>query len=355
MSGIASSAGTATSRAVTQCPHALDVAAEVARIASAPAAVEDRAVALLEPLHRIVPFEGAWIAVLDPERDVYLPLLDGSAAAPLQAYFRTPAANEELELVGLSRPRPPLCLRDSPVPPEETVAWMDYLWPAGFQEGLAVGLFAPDGRHVGFLGLLTDTTAHPTDAARDLVGVLAPTIASAIDRLPALATAARMVSRALAGVVLTGAGRTMPLPGLAQHRLLTRESPVTAVAADLVSGGASHGSFLCPAGDRDQPDRHLRVTVLSCTREPPDHLRAVVLLSAAGELYGLTPVELRLLGLLIEDWPDARIGAALGIPDSAVAGHVETISARVRAPSRAIAVLRALRHGLYVPRALGCD
>lgn len=39
----------------------------------------------------------------------------------------------------------------------------------------------PDGRYVVLLGLHTDTPAHPNEQARDLIGLLAPTIAVALE------------------------------------------------------------------------------------------------------------------------------------------------------------------------------
>ena len=62
---------------------------------------------------------------------------------------------------------------------------------------------APDGRHLGHLTVHTDTPTHPTDAARDLIGALAPLLAHAIDPLRSITAAARLVHGALAGVVLT--------------------------------------------------------------------------------------------------------------------------------------------------------
>jgi len=56
--------------------------------------------------------------------------------------------------------------------------------------------------------------------------------------------------------------------------------------------------------------------------------------------------------MLIEGWPDQRIANALGIPDTAVTGHIENILAKLAAPARDLAALRAVRHGLHVPPSL---
>jgi hypothetical protein len=50
---------------------------------------------------------------------------------------------------------------------------VEHLERAGFREGVGVGLFGPDGRHLGVLTLHTKTADHPSDAARDFLGRLA--------------------------------------------------------------------------------------------------------------------------------------------------------------------------------------
>jgi hypothetical protein len=55
-------------------PNGVDVAIEVGRIAAAPGGIADRAEALLEPLHRVIPFEGAWTGLLDPDTGTFVPL-----------------------------------------------------------------------------------------------------------------------------------------------------------------------------------------------------------------------------------------------------------------------------------------
>ena len=44
------------------------IAIEVAQIAATPDEPAERAAALLEPLHRLLPFDGAWLALCDEQR-----------------------------------------------------------------------------------------------------------------------------------------------------------------------------------------------------------------------------------------------------------------------------------------------
>jgi DNA-binding CsgD family transcriptional regulator len=330
-------------------PGGLEIAAEVGRIAAGPGSVEQRAEALLEPLHRLVPFQAAVIFVLDPDRLLEVPVLSRGYDQAVSGYLTSRANTEEIELLGYTRQRAVVRLRDLPVPRERLRSWVEYLWPAGFREGLGVGLFSRAGRHVGVLGLATDTDRHPTEAARDLIGALAPIIADAVDPLRSVAAMARIIADAYAGIVLTRAGNTLPLPGLPAHPLLEVGSDVLAVVAERVSAGGIHGSFLCPDPAHDAPDSHTRITMLACPPDAPHYLVAAVLLSPPGDLRGLTRRELQILGLLVDGWPNRRIAAALFVTARTVAAHVEHILAKLGAPTRTLAAVRALRLGLYVP------
>jgi hypothetical protein len=94
----------------------------------------------------------------------------------------------------------------------------------------------------------------------------------------------------------------------------------------------------------------VRVTALNCARPPLDHLRAAVLLSPPGELHGLTPLGLRLLGLLIEGATDvAAIAAALDVDEPTVADAADATVIALDAPNLTAATVRALRVGLRIP------
>jgi hypothetical protein len=330
------------------------IALEIAGIAAAHASIEERAEATLESLHRAVPWQAAWLALRDPERRVHTPLATAGDAGPLRAYFQTPEADAEVELLGMGRPRPPMLHTDLPVPARDLRAWAEYLWPAGFRGGLAAGLFSPDGRHLGYLSLLTDTAELPTAAGRDLIGVLAPLVAHAVDRMRTIAAAASIVREATAGVVLTRAGNALPLPGLPGHPLLVPASAVLRVAAARLAHGSAYASFLCPVAG-DHPGELVRVTVLDCGRGALDHLEAVVTVGPAGNLRGLTLQKVRALGLLAEGWPDLRIATALTTTVDAVAACLDRAVAALGAPNRTAAVVRAVREGLYVPSELWCS
>jgi DNA-binding CsgD family transcriptional regulator len=328
-------------------PEGLSIAVDVGIIASGPGTSEERAARLLEPLHRLVPFQAACILMLDPEFREPTPLVSYGYDEAMLGYLKTPEHVDELALLGLDRDHRPLRLRDLSIRRDQVRSWREYLEPAGFKEVLAVGLFTSDGRYLGVLCLSTDDPAQPTVAQRDLIGVLAPLIANAVDPLHTIMPLARMVHDALAGVALTESGEELPLPGLATHPLLAPDSEALAAAMRL-SRETVWGSFLYPLpGGGDEG--HARLTVLACPQQASYRATSVVVVSPPGDLYGLTRRELQIAGLLIEGWANQRIAARLFIAERTVATHVEHILAKLGASTRASAAVRALQYGLYVP------
>jgi DNA-binding NarL/FixJ family response regulator len=127
----------------------------------------------------------------------------------------------------------------------------------------------------------------------------------------------------------------------------------TVAARDLrLTHGDRHATFLWRCAGDEATDEHVRVTMLACPADVPRHLAAVVALSPAGDLHGLTGLELVILGLLVEDWGDEQIAAVLRLPLVMVTERVEHVVAKLGAPTRLLATLRAFRLGLYVPRPL---
>jgi DNA-binding CsgD family transcriptional regulator len=325
---------------------------EVAHIASAPGGVVQRAEALLEPLRRLIRFDAAYIALLHPQRREHLALVRHGYDQRTTTFLDTPALMDDIELLGLDRTRPPMRVTDFTAPPEEIQSWAEYLRPAGFREGMAVGLFTPDGRYLGILGLSTASPVPPSDAVRDLAGTLAPLIAAAVDPLRSVAAVAGIIRRAAAGVVLTRDGAVLPLPGLPGHPLLVAGSAVLTLAAGEFAEGDAHLAFLCPSPTEPGGEGQVRVTVLATPVEAPSYLCVIVVVSPPGDLHGLTRRELEVLGLLVEGRGNQRIAADLLIAERTVAAHVEHILVKLAVPSRAAAAVTALRLGLFVPPAL---
>jgi DNA-binding CsgD family transcriptional regulator len=324
-------------------------AVEVSGIAALTDPIDLRARAVLVALRAVVPYEAGLIALRDPERRRQVALAENGDAAALRAYFDSPVADAELEHYGLHQPGPPVLASD--VPMAETHAWSEHLLPAGFRAGVAVGLFGDGGRHVGVLGLLTGSATDLTEDHRSALAYLAPLAARAVDRLRSIGTAARMVTDADAGVVLTHRGEVMNLPGRPGHPLLTPSSPVLRLVTARLDTGATCASFLARTAGAAAAGLLVRVTVLECSGGSLDHLRAVVLLSPAGDVHGLSDRELEILGLLADGWPDDRIAAALGTTAAEVAAAADRAGGLLGCAGRREIAAAAIRAGLLLPRA----
>ncbi|MGY1592944.1 hypothetical protein ACI79D_13270 [Geodermatophilus sp. SYSU D00708] len=322
---------------------------EFAGIAASAATVEERAAEVLHRLGRTLPFDAGWLAVRDPEQHRHVPLATTGAAAPLRDYFGRPEADEEVDQLGLNRRRPPMLASEIPSPLSEVRAWAEHLLPAGFREGVAAGLFTADGRHIGFLGLLSADPARPDQADRDAVAAVTAVIAEALDRTWAMAETARIVGRAGAGVVLTRGGDVLPLPGLPDDPLLVPGSPIVTVAAEELTTSGAHATFLAPAPGTDG-EQLIRVTALDFARPDLDHLSAAVLLSPPGDLHGLSPLDLRVLGLLVEGVTAIpALAQSLGVAAEAVADSLGRSLVALRTSNLTAATVRALRGGTRIP------
>ncbi|BCB90886.1 response regulator transcription factor [Phytohabitans suffuscus] len=164
-----------------------------------------------------------------------------------------------------------------------------------------------------------------------------------------LAAVAGLVDQVSAGTVLTVDGGVEVLPGLPEHELLADDSLVVAAAHAEVAAGSVYRTFLWPMGGRHAPDGHVRVTVLASPAGAPASATGLVLLSPPGDLRGLTPRELEVLGLVVDGRSNGQISRALAVAERTVAAHVEHILHKLDAPTRTVAAVRADRAGLYVP------
>jgi hypothetical protein len=325
---------------------------ELADVGTMAEGLTHRAEEVLEALGRTLPFDAAWIAVRDPERRRHVPLATTGAAEPLRRYFESPGADAELEHLGLHSAQRPVLASELPVPLPEVCAWGEYLLPAGFRGGLAGALFASTGRHVGFLSLLAEDPARLGLADQQIVAAVSRVIADDLDRTQEIATIARIVGTAEAGVVLTRGGAALPLPGLPDDRLLVPDSPILAVATHELSAGGPYTAFLVPTVGPDG-EWLVRVTALDCALPDLDHLAAAVLLSSPGNLRGLTPLDLRVLGHLVAGTTQVpAIAAALHVGTCTATEALHRAQVALDAPSPTAAATRALRTGLRIPPAL---
>jgi len=322
--------------------------AEMIEVAASTAALPERAQGLLERIGQWAPCEAAWLALSDPRSHVYATAASTGLDRPIVQYLDRPAVAQEIELTGLNRNRPPVSVRELPVPIEEIPTWTECLTPAGFRGGLGVPLFEPGGRLVGVLGLLSSSSEPPFLAMRDRLGQLAPLVARGLSPMRSLLAAARIVQGATSGVVLLRNGTTCPLPGLEDHALLVADSAVVEIARGTLLAGQVYRSFMWPARASPRAPGHVRVSVLAAT-DLPGLVQGMVLVSPHAESRGLTPRELEVLGLLVDGRSNQQIANRLSVAPRTVAAHVEHLLNKLKAPTRTVAAVRAEREGCYIP------
>jgi DNA-binding CsgD family transcriptional regulator len=322
---------------------------ELAEIADSASPLSERAQEMLEKLRRVVPFDAAWLALADPMGSGYTSLASSDLDPGTLQYLSGPTVTHDIEVTQTDRARPPMSPSDLPYPVGDLPTWAECFIPAGFREALGVALFDRGERHVGFLVLLSCSAQPPPLAMRRRLHQLTPVLARGIDPLRSLAVAARVVKGATAGAVLCCDRATRPLPGLDGDALLADGSALVDLACSCLDDGQPFASFLWPRGGRHAPAGHVRVSVLASGEEPPTGFLGTVVLSPATDLRGLTPRELEVLGLLIDGCSNQQIAHALVVAPRTVATHLEHILAKLGAPARTLAAVRAKRDGLYVP------
>jgi hypothetical protein len=242
-----------------------------------------------------------------------------------------------------------LLASEIPIPLSELHSWADHLIPAGFRQGLAVGLFTREGRHIGSLRLLSGDASRPNDADRRLVAALTTVIATNLDRTRDIAETAQTLQKASAGVVLTRGGDVLPLPGLEDDRLLRPGSPVLRVAAEELAKSGPYISFLARTPD-SQSEQLMRVVALDFSRQELDHLAAAVLLCPPGDVRGLTILDLRVLGHLVEGISDVpALSTALAVPTAAVVDSLARTLAALGTTDLTVAAVRAVSGGIRLP------
>lgn len=333
-------------------PALVRLQARLAEVGTRAQGLNQRAEEILEALGRILHFDSGWIAVRDPERRRHVPLATTGPSEPLHRYFESPGADAELERLGLNRVQRPVLASELPLPLPEICAWGEYLLPAGFRGGVAGALFASTGRHVGFVSLLAEDPARLNRVDRRMLAAVTRVIADDLDRTQYVATIARIVGSADAGVVLTRGGNALPLPGLPDHRLLAPGSPILAAATHELSISGPYTGFLAPVADPDG-ERLVRVIALDCALPDLDHLSAAVVLSSPGDLRGLTSLDLRVLGHLAAGTTKVpALAAALHVDPGTTREALHRAQVALDAPGLTATATRALRTGLRIPPGL---
>jgi len=156
--------------------------AEIARITAVASGTDAWVTELRVPLHRLVPYDAVWMGRFDRDSDRYLPMLEDGDVEPLRQLFASDAAAGEIRQLGLARDGWPMLGHQIQTMLDQQQGWRLHLAPAGFRDGVGLGLRTGDGRHVGYLTLLTYRPAVVPATAAALLHVVNPLIGDAVDR-----------------------------------------------------------------------------------------------------------------------------------------------------------------------------
>lgn len=115
------------------------------------------------------------------------------------------------------------------------------------------------------------------------------------------------------------------------------------------SAGASDVRLRAVVPDT-QAEQLMRVVALDFSRQELDHLSAAVLLCPPGDLRGLTTLDLRVLGHLVEGITDVpALAAALAVPTEAVSDSLARSLAALGTTDLTVAAVRAVSGGIRLP------
>ena len=156
---------------------------EVARV-TAGADATGRWLDELKPLLRqLLDYDAAWLGRYDAVTGRYIPLLADGHAEPLHRLFASDLAASDARQLGFRQPGWPRLAHTITAELAGLRGWSTYLAPAGFRDGLGVGLRTERGRHVGFLTLLTYRPDVARAVAAALLHAVTPLLADAVERL----------------------------------------------------------------------------------------------------------------------------------------------------------------------------
>src|SRR6187200_3314180 len=97
-------------------------ALEMAEIAASSDPLPRRGEQALAVLRRALPFDSAWLALVDPRHPDYTTLADST-----RTFLAGPTHARELELAGTTCSKPPQSPSDLPFPAEELRSWAECL------------------------------------------------------------------------------------------------------------------------------------------------------------------------------------------------------------------------------------
>jgi hypothetical protein len=261
-----------------------------------------------------------------PHHPTYTTLAGAELAASTLTFLTGPKHARDIEATGGHRFAPAKSPSDLPYPAEELPSWAECLLPAGYHEGLGVALYAPDRRNVGFLTLLSAAgTGRRGRCGDPSAGSPRCSVAASTRCAPRRPPPASSTEPARAWC--SGTGRR---PCGDRRRAALRVLPVAPGRSPRTAGARAHhrpGQFRGRVGSPDRDGAGV-----ATWRPARAHT------AGAG---GPGAADRRAV--------DRGIARVLVLAQRTVAAHLKHVLAKLSAPTRTLAAVRAEREGLYVP------
>ena len=312
--------------------------AHVAQVASETLAPGERAIAVLEALQQVVPYDCAELSAWLPEENRHAAIASVGYDDRMLEWLNGCDRVGELDQIDVRASGRPMRLRDLPPHGRSARTVREFLLPAGFGNGLTIGLRTADGRYVGVLDVSTCDPRNPTDLQSEAISLLSGTLANVVDSAQPLGHAAALLPRESFAVALVD-GVVVAAPGLQRGPLLCQARVLDAARA-LVASNRAASRFLWPSDDRRT------WWALSLTR--CDERRWLISSHRVEVPHDLTRRELEVLTLLASGCSNPEIATTLVISARTVATHVEHILQKLGAPTRAAAAARAVADGILL-------
>lgn len=320
----------------------------IAAIFSSGARAHDRALEAIDELHRTIPFEAALLSFVHPVSGVLRPLVTVGYPERVSERLMSAAFHEEfIDRFDMLTTGWPLRECDLPIDSKTLPSISEYLTPAGLVEGIVCPLIDDTGKYNGCLFLSTADERHPDDAARRILGQLAPAFHNLIDQRQTMRRLASTLDAHWSTIGLGADGAVVNLGDGEDARAL---DPDGALVREL--GGRVRdrqpipGRFVWPA-DEGRGWLAVRVERSRLEGGPDGAEQGVVVAARAVDIdQGVTKREVEVLAGLVAGESNAVMADRLGVAPSTIKAHVEHILEKLGLPTRAAAAAFAAREGL---------
>lgn len=322
-------------------PASIASIAGVAQAASEPLPAPERARAVLEALRLVVPYDCAELSTWNPAEGRHAALASVGYDARLLDWLNGSDRVSELDEIDVRTSGEPMRLSDLPAHGLAARTVLEFLLPAGFRDGLTIGLRTADDRYVGVLDISSCDARHPSEHAREAIKLLRGTLANVVDPARSVRLLASMLEPGSSAVTLRN-GAIEPLDGFDPGPVLAHDHAALAAAQEYARCGRAQ-RFLALGNEC----AWFRVRLYRCELDDA----WVVAASPTTRPYELTRREIEVLTLLAAGRSNPEIASTLVVSPRTVSSHVEHILEKLGVPTRAGAAALAASEGLLLPAA----